>query len=70
MPKNQKPKLYVITNVVDQVEAHNKQIRIERRKRFIKNFAIGAAIGYTVMTAVRMVADANSYDDTQEETED
>jgi len=67
MTENQKITPYVITNVVDLVAVQKQQARIRRRKSFVKSFAIGAAIGFTVMTAVRMVAEANSNDDTQEE---
>lgn len=70
MPENQKPELYVVTNIEDQIAKHNKQARIDRRKRIVKNFIIGAAIGYSITSVIRMIADANSYDDTQEETED
>jgi hypothetical protein len=70
MPENQKPALYVVTNVIDLVEVQKKQARIARRKLRVKSFVIGAAIGFTIVTAIRMVAEAVSYDDNQEEKED
>jgi hypothetical protein len=72
MSKNQKTELYVITNVADLNEARKQKARIERNKRLVKKFAVGAAIGFTVVTAIRMVAEVVNQDDTEttEENED
>lgn len=62
MPKNSKTPIYVVTTV-HPTDAQIKQYRTEARKRFIKNFAIGAAIGFTIVTIVQTVAEACKNDD-------
>jgi len=69
MPENQKRIPHFVTTE-EVIAINNQKARIERRQSLVKKFVVCATISFIVINAIRAVADADSYDDTQEETED
>lgn len=52
------------------LSAQRKQARLDRIKSFVTRLVVSVGIAVTIANVIGAIVDANSYDDTEENTED